>query len=54
MAGCREEEAPSTYHVEYLNKEKNRIIQVDYEPQATDTEACVHQGPVPHMEGHAL
>lgn len=43
MAGCREEEAPSTYHVEYLNKEKNRIIQVDYEPQATDTEGLIQE-----------
>lgn len=42
-AGCGREKAQSAYHVEYLNKEKTRIIQVDYEPQATDTDGLIQE-----------
>ncbi len=43
LSGCGKEETPGKYHVEYLNKEKSRIIQVDYEPQATDTNGLIQE-----------
>lgn len=43
VVSCGQEKAQSAYHVEYLNKEKTRIIQVDYEPQATDTDGLIQE-----------
>lgn len=43
VAACGQEEVQSAYHVEYLNKEKSRIIQVPYEPQASDTEGLIQE-----------
>lgn len=37
-AGCQKREEESAYHIEYLNKEKDRIIEVDYEPKTSDTD----------------
>lgn len=42
-AGCGQKEVQSGYHVEYLNKEKSRIIQVEYEPQASDTDGLIRE-----------
>ena len=42
-AGCGEEEVSSEYHIEYLNKEKTKIVEVAYEPQASDTEGLIRE-----------
>lgn len=34
FTGCKTEEVSSEYHIEYLNKEKTRIIEMPYEPKA--------------------
>lgn len=36
FAGCGQEEVSGEYHIEYLNKEKTKIIEMPYEPK-TDT-----------------
>lgn len=41
--GCGEEEVESAYHIEYLNKEKSRIIEVAYEPEAADTDGLIRE-----------
>ncbi len=43
FAGCKEQEneIESGYHIEYLNKEKNGIVKIAYEPTATDTEGLI-------------
>jgi len=34
LTGCGQEEVSSEYHIEYLNKEKTKIIKMPYEPKA--------------------
>lgn len=41
--GCDGEKVESAYHIEYLNKEKSRIVEVAYEPKATDTEGLIRE-----------
>ena len=43
MAGCGQSDTESVYHIEYLNKDKNRIVQVAYEPKATDTDGLIRE-----------
>lgn len=43
MAGCEREPKQSAYHIEYLNTEKSRIVDVPYEPEATDTEGMIRE-----------
>lgn len=42
-AGCTssKDEQTSQYHAYYLNKEKTKIIEVDYQPGSTDTEGLI-------------
>lgn len=42
-AGCNSEPVASEYHIEYLNKNKSRIVQLPYEPQATDTDGLIRE-----------
>lgn len=42
-AGCGAEPEQSAYHIEYLNKDKNRIIGVPYEPKASDTDGMIRE-----------
>lgn len=42
-AGCGSEPVQSAYHVEYLNKDKSRIVEVAYEPAASDTDALIRE-----------
>ena len=39
--GCGKEETDSRYHVEYLNKEKTKIIKMPYEPEADTVEELI-------------
>lgn len=41
LLGCGTNEVASEYHIEYLNKEKTRIVEVSYEPKATDTDGLI-------------
>lgn len=41
--GCGAKETESAYHVDYLNKEKTRIVSVPYEITATDTDAIIQE-----------
>ena len=43
MAGCGQSDTQSAYHIEYLNKDKNCIVQVAYEPTATDTDGLIRE-----------
>lgn len=43
FAGCGGPKEKSAYHIEYLNKEKNHIVPVAYEPQATETEDLIRE-----------
>lgn len=43
MAGCGSEPEQSAYHIEYLNKEKSRIVEVPYEPKASDTDGMIRE-----------
>lgn len=43
VTGCQNESTVSTYHIEYLNKDKSRIVQAPYEPEATDTEGLIRE-----------
>lgn len=43
FAGCGRQEEKSAYHIEYLNKDKNRIVSVAYEPQATETDELIRE-----------
>lgn len=43
FCGCDEEEVESAYHIEYLNKEKSRIVEVAYEPEAENTEGLIRE-----------
>lgn len=42
-SGCSEEEAQSAYHIEYLNKEKTKLVKVPYDPQSSDTDALIQE-----------
>lgn len=42
-AGCGDAPERSAYHIEYLNKDKNRIISVPYEPEASDTDELIRE-----------
>lgn len=41
LAGCGKSKDESVYHVEYLNKEKTKLVKVPYEPVASDTGALI-------------
>lgn len=41
LTGCSQEEVSSEYHIEYLNKEKTKIIKMPYEPQADSVEELI-------------
>lgn len=45
LAGCGKQEntADDAFHIEYLNKEKTKIVKVDYEPKATDTNDLIDE-----------
>mgnify|MGYP002680884659 CR=1 FL=1 len=43
LAGCGNNEVDSEYHIEYLNKEKTKIVEVPYEPKASDTEGMIKE-----------
>ena len=43
LAGCENNEVDSEYHIEYLNKEKTKIVEVPYEPKASDTEGMIKE-----------
>ncbi|MBO5523995.1 MAG: GerMN domain-containing protein [Roseburia sp.] len=41
LTGCGQEEVSSEYHIEYLNKEKTKIIKMPYEPKADSVEELI-------------
>lgn len=41
LTGCGQEQVSSEYHIEYLNKEKTRIIEMPYQPQADSVEDMI-------------
>ena len=41
LVSCGREHAESPYNIEYLNKDKTSIVQVAYEPSATDTDGLI-------------
>lgn len=41
--GCGGGEQESQYHIEYMNKEKTKLVPVAYEPQATDTNGMIEE-----------
>ncbi len=43
VTGCGEEPQESAYHMEYLNKDKSRIVVEPYEPQAQETEGLIRE-----------
>ncbi len=45
LAGCTntQSESGSKYHIEYLNKEKTGIVDVDYEPASTETDGMIEE-----------
>lgn len=43
MTGCGDEEEESAYHIEYLNKDKSRLVEVPYQPAATDTDGMIRE-----------
>ena len=43
VTGCKTEKTVSEYHIEYLNKDKSRIVHVDYEPEATDRDGLIRE-----------
>lgn len=43
FTGCGGPKEMSAYHIEYLNNEKNRIVPVEYEPQATETDDLIRE-----------
>ena len=42
-AGCGNSAESGAYHIEYLNKDKSRILQEPYEPQASDTDGMIRE-----------
>lgn len=45
LSGCGDEQSESAYYIEYLNKEKTKIVREEYEPLAdeTDTDAMIRE-----------
>lgn len=43
LTGCGSEQEQSAYHIEYLNKEKSRIVEVPYTPAASDTDGMIRE-----------
>lgn len=41
--GCANQAEDSEYHVEYLNKDKNKIIKMPYETEVTETDALIQE-----------
>lgn len=41
--GCGDEPEQSAYHIEYLNKDKTRIVVAPYEPKASDTDGLIRE-----------
>lgn len=42
-AGCGEGQKQSAYHIEYLNNDKTRIVDMPYEPKASDTDGLIRE-----------
>ena len=42
-AGCGNRAETGAYHIEYLNKDKSRILQESYDPQASDTDGMIRE-----------
>lgn len=40
-AGCGQEQEEAQYHIEYMSKDKNRIVKMPYEPKASDTDGMI-------------
>lgn len=40
-SGCGKKPESAEYHIEYVNKEKTRILKAEYEPEATDTAGLI-------------
>lgn len=43
MAGCKGETEDGAYHIEYLNKEKTKLVEVPYEPVNTEPEEMIRE-----------
>lgn len=43
LTGCGQEQVASEYHIEYLNKEKTRIIEMPYQPQADSVDDMIRE-----------
>lgn len=43
VTGCGNEKEESAYHIEYLNKDKNRLVEVPYQPVAADTDGMIRE-----------
>ena len=43
LAACGRQTEQSAYHLEYLNKDKNRLVDEPYEPSATDTDGMIKE-----------
>lgn len=41
LAGCGKEPETAAYHIEYMSKDKSRIVKVPYQPAASDTEGLI-------------
>lgn len=41
MAGCEKKTETAAYHIEYMSKDKHRIVKVPYEPKAADTDGQI-------------
>ena len=43
LAACGRQTEQSAYHIEYLNKDKNRLVEEPYEPSAIDTDGMIKE-----------
>lgn len=43
LAGCGNDEVSSEYNIEYLNKDKTKIVDVPYEPETSDTDGMIKE-----------
>ncbi len=43
LVGCGQEAEESSYHIEYVNKERTKIVEVPYEPKAADTDGMIRE-----------
>ena len=41
LMGFGKDQTASAYHIEYLSKDKNKIVEVPYEPKTSDTEGMI-------------